>query len=241
MIFLVRAIAALVMLMIASYTTLSPAAALPALPKAQQTEKHSTAPFRLTTVRPLPPDRATTGASLMPRHPLHQRYSIMINDAARRTSLDPALVHAVIAVESGYNPDALSPKGAVGLMQVLPATASRYGVSDPGSSPEANLRAGTRYLSYLMGLFESRIELVLAAYNAGENAVLRYGHRIPPFRETQRYVPAVLARYTEWREPEPPVSNAPHSILYMPGTTLKPSALDALLYRFGGMPHQDRL
>lgn len=127
--------------------------------------------------------------------------------------------------------------GAIGLMQVLPGTAARHGVSDPGGSPEANLRAGTRYLSYLMRLFHDRIDLVLAAYNAGENAVLRYGLRIPPFRETQRYVPAVLARYHEWREPapqvspDPPVANVPDRIRYLVGTRLEFSAWDAAIYR----------
>jgi len=161
-----------------------------------------------------------------------RRFAIIIDDAAWKASLDPALVHAVISVESGYNPAARSPKGAVGLMQVMPETAMRYGIADPAVSPEANLRAGTRYLSYLMTLFDQRIELVLAAYNAGENAVLRYGHRIPPFRETQDYVPAVMAKYREWREPEAP--SGPAAIQYMHGTTLKLNALDALRYRLEG-------
>lgn len=147
-------------------------------------------------------------------------FAPLIHSAARDTALDPALVHAVIFVESRYNPAARSPKGAVGLMQVLPATAARYGVSDPRSL-EANLTAGTRYLSDLMWQFGSRLDLALAAYNAGENAVLRHGHRIPPYRETQLYVPAVLAQYREWREPPRP---APVStrIEYLPGTRLDP-------------------
>ena len=159
-------------------------------------------------------------------------FAKLIDVAARDAALDPALVHAVISIESGYNPAARSPKGALGLMQVMPATAARYGVKDPGRSPAANLKAGTLYLSDLMQLFDSRIELVLAAYNAGENAVLRYGQRIPPYRETQQYVPAVLARYREWREkPLPTTVPAPTRIEYMPGTGLNLDVLHSTGYR----------
>ena len=161
-------------------------------------------------------------------------FAKMIEGAAREAALDPALVHAVISVESGYNPAARSPKGALGLMQVMPETASRYGVRNAARSPEANLKAGTLYLSDLLQLFDSRIDLALAAYNAGENAVLRYGQRIPPYRETQLYVPAVLARYLEWREPlpaGPAVPPAPIPIQYMPGTGLDLEVLRATGHR----------
>jgi soluble lytic murein transglycosylase-like protein len=144
-------------------------------------------------------------------------YALQIQRAAREASLDPALVHAVIHVESGYNAAARSPKGAIGLMQVLPETAARNGVPDPARSPEANLKAGTRYLRELMQQFSGRLDLVLAAYNAGENAVVRYGERIPPYRETQLYVPAVLSKYKEWRDPPAPT---PSRIEYIPGTRL---------------------
>lgn len=144
-----------------------------------------------------------------------QPYAALIHKAAHEAELDPALVHAVIHVESGYNATARSPKGAIGLMQLLPATAARYGVLDPGRSPEANIRAGTRYLSDLMQQFDGRLDLVLAAYNAGENAVVRYGLRIPPYPETQHYVPTVLAKYREWETPR-----APEHIFYLAGTRL---------------------
>lgn len=166
----------------------------------------------------------------------NRRFAKLIDEASRKANLDPALVHAVIAVESAYNPTARSPKGAIGLMQVMPETALRYGVTDPAISPEANLRAGTRYLSYLVELFDHRFDLVLAAYNAGENAVLRYGHRIPPFRETQLYVPAVLAKYREWREPVAPAlapSAPPTLIQYLPGTRLDLATMDAAIYGAG--------
>lgn len=228
--------------LLATFTALLPAAWIAIAAGAAQLQPDYSANLpQASTPRPLIPitarsvaaDRESRLQAAMPRHPAHKRFSMMIDDAARRTALDPALVHALIAVESGYNPDALSAKGAVGLMQVLPETASRYGVDNPASSPEANLRAGTRYLSYLMVMFESRIDLALAAYNAGENAVIRYGNRIPPFRETQRYVPAVLKRYFEWREHTPSAPDAPAWVLYMPGTVFQPAVTDALLYRYG--------
>ena len=165
-------------------------------------------------------------------------YAKLIESAAREASLDPALVHAVISVESAYNATARSPAGAIGLMQLMPDTAMRYGVKDPARSLEGNLKAGTMYLRDLMRMFKGRIELVLAAYNAGENAVIKYGERIPPYAETQAYVPAVLAKYREWREPLPPVEEQkpsapaePVRIQYMPGTTLDMKALRADGYR----------
>ena len=117
--------------------------------------------------------------------------------AAAAASIDPALVHAVIHVESGYRQQAISPKGAIGLMQVMPGTAERYGVSAARLNPKRNLDVGTRYLRDLMHMFNDRLDLVLAAYNAGEGAVRRYSDKIPPYPETQSYVRAVMARYAE--------------------------------------------
>lgn len=144
-------------------------------------------------------------------------YAAQIERAARKASVDPALVHAMIHVESRHNQDARSPKGAVGLMQVLPQTAARYGVTDPERSVDRNLEAGTRYLRDLMNRFDNRLDLVLAAYNAGENAVLRHGLRIPPYEETALYVPAVLSRYEKWREQPPKPSPG---MEYLSGTRL---------------------
>lgn len=127
--------------------------------------------------------------------PLAQRpFHDTIRLVSRSTGIDVALLHAVITVESGYRADAVSPKGATGLMQLLPATARRYGTDNP-RDPSANIEAGARYLSYLLKLFDNDLELALAAYNAGEGAVLRYGRRLPPYGETRRYVPLVLAHY----------------------------------------------
>lgn len=127
-------------------------------------------------------------------------YQDQVLAAARLHQVDPALVHAVIQVESNYNVKALSPKGAVGLMQVMPETGARYGVKATDlSKPAHNIRAGTHYLADLLRMFGGDVKLALAGYNAGEAAVLKYGKRVPPYRETQDYVPRVLAFYEQWR------------------------------------------
>jgi soluble lytic murein transglycosylase-like protein len=117
-----------------------------------------------------------------------------IQAAAAASGLDVALLYAVIEIESACNTRALSRKGAMGLMQLMPATARRYGVTDPRDAAQ-NIRAGSRHLRYLLTLFADDTALALAAYNAGEGAVNAHGRQIPPYPETQRYVPAVLARY----------------------------------------------
>ena len=116
-----------------------------------------------------------------------REYRPLIMQAARETGLDANLIHAVILAESAYNPKAVSPKGAMGLMQLMPATAKRFDVTD-AYDPVQNIRGGTRYLKFLMDRFGNDIELATAAYNAGEGAVEKYGRTIPPYRETQDYV-----------------------------------------------------
>ncbi len=116
----------------------------------------------------------------------------VIDNAARSHGVDPRLVHAVIRAESGYNERAVSNKGAIGLMQLIPATAQRMGVKN-SFDPVENIFGGTRYLSQLLKMFNGNTELALAGYNAGENAVIRFGNQIPPFAETQAYVPKVMA------------------------------------------------
>lgn len=125
-------------------------------------------------------------------------YAPLIAQVAQETQINAALLHAVIAVESGYNPRARSPKGAMGLMQLMPDTARRYAV-DNAWEPLQNLRGGARYLKDLIALFGNDLTLALAAYNAGEKAVERAGNRIPPFAETRSYVPKVLAHYERYR------------------------------------------
>jgi soluble lytic murein transglycosylase-like protein len=124
-------------------------------------------------------------------------FSGLIDDAARQAELQPALLRAVIAVESAFDPRAVSRKGAKGLMQLRPATARRYGVQRP-FDPAENLRGGAHYLSDLLKRYGSDLELALAAYNAGEDAVDRHGRAIPPFAETRAYVPAVLRMYRKF-------------------------------------------
>jgi soluble lytic murein transglycosylase-like protein len=116
----------------------------------------------------------------------------LIADVAVQVQIAPELLHAVIAAESGYNPLAVSPRGAIGLMQLMPATATRFGARDPYVARQ-NVLAGASYLKWLMSQFANDLVLVLAAYNAGEQAVVKAGRRIPPFAETQAYVPRVLA------------------------------------------------
>jgi soluble lytic murein transglycosylase-like protein len=116
----------------------------------------------------------------------------LINEVAAEAKIAPALLHAVIATESRYNSDALSPRGAIGLMQLMPETALRFGAPDP-YNPRDNVLAGANYLKFLLKLFGNDMELVLAAYNSGHNAVLRAGNRIPEYPETQAYVPKVMA------------------------------------------------
>lgn len=122
------------------------------------------------------------------------QFDPVIDRAARSAALRPELVRAVIVVESAFNPHAVSKKGALGLMQLKPSTARRYGVSN-AFDPEQNVRAGSRYLSDLILRFGNQLELALAAYNAGEEAVERYGRKVPPYAETQSYVPEVMRVY----------------------------------------------
>ncbi len=126
------------------------------------------------------------------------RYAKHIQDAARTNKLEPALIHAVISAESGYNPFARSPKGAAGLMQLMPATAKRYGVTNR-LDPAQNIQGGARYLRDLVRMFNNDLHLAVAAYNAGENAVVKYGNRIPPYSETMTYVPRVMTYYKKYR------------------------------------------
>jgi hypothetical protein len=114
-------------------------------------------------------------------------YDDLIVEHARAQNLRPDLVRAVVQVESGYNPTAVSSKGALGLMQLMPATARQLGVRAP-FDPDENIRGGTTYLRQLIERFDGNEELALAAYNAGPMAVDRYGNKVPPYRETRDYV-----------------------------------------------------
>jgi hypothetical protein len=117
-----------------------------------------------------------------------------INERASDSGIDPRLIKAIIKVESNFNPRAVSPKGAMGLMQLMPETARRNGVGNP-YDPAENIKGGVRYFKKLTRMFKGDLRLALAGYNAGEDAVVEYGYRIPPYQETINYVDKVLAHY----------------------------------------------
>jgi hypothetical protein len=163
----------------------------------------------------------------------------LMREAAQQHGIDFELVQAVIAAESGYNRQAVSPKGAIGLMQIMPATGERYGVlgdkpvsangkplkgsrsvADKLFDPKTNLGVGTRYLRDLMRMFPGRLDLVLAAYNAGEGAVQRNGNQIPPYRETQNYVQTVLTLYQALKPPVPVIPAPPQRVRMQIGGTI---------------------
>jgi soluble lytic murein transglycosylase-like protein len=124
-------------------------------------------------------------------------YDRMVDKIALTYGLESALLHAVISVESRYSPKAVSKAGAIGLMQLMPETAKRYGVVDP-LDPMQNLRGGARYLRYLLKKYNNDRNLALAAYNAGEASVAKYGNQIPPYPETMNYVPRVMKYYQKY-------------------------------------------
>ncbi|HTE14209.1 MAG TPA: transglycosylase SLT domain-containing protein [Burkholderiales bacterium] len=127
------------------------------------------------------------------------QFAPLIAKVAREHDLDVSLLHAIITVESGYNPQAKSPAGAIGLMQLMPDTAARYAVKDIWD-PLQNLQGGARYLRFLLGLFKNNLDLTLAAYNAGEAAVMQAGNKIPNYAETRAYVPSVLTQYQHYNK-----------------------------------------
>jgi hypothetical protein len=150
-------------------------------------------------------------------HPNAKRFEPMIVRYAKQQNVDAALVKAVVAVESAFEPEVVSAKGAIGLMQVIPETAQRYGVNDDKRhtvaqkllDPAVNLNVGTRHLRALLALYADDVPLALAAYNAGEGIVLRYDNRVPPYPETQEYVKLVQQFYAMFKPP--PVRDAPKS------------------------------
>jgi soluble lytic murein transglycosylase-like protein len=156
---------------------------------------------------PAPSGRTSALFNYLARHPNLQKYETMLTQAAQEFSLEPALLKAVMAAESGFNPDAVSPKGAIGLMQIMPATAERYGLQADRkktleqklADPKTNIRLGARYLRDLHRLFPLQPELVIASYNAGERAVQKYSNTIPPYPETRSYVQIVKQFYSLYK------------------------------------------
>ena len=155
--------------------------------------------------------RAVSASSAFDVSPRYRSVRPHVQKAAQKTGVEYELLKAVIAVESGFDPAAVSPKGAVGLMQLMPATAQRFGVASTQqksleqqlADPAVNVPAGARYLNYLLKLFPGRLDLALAAYNAGEGAVRKAGQAIPPFKETRNYVKAVLGIYEQLQAGKP--------------------------------------
>jgi soluble lytic murein transglycosylase-like protein len=172
------------------------------------------------------PSRLLTYLEQSPRYKAVQH---LLKDAALTHGIDHALLKALIAAESGFDTHAVSPKGAVGLMQLISATAERYGVKADRTGgiekkltdPQTNLRAGSRYLRDLLAMFPGRLDLAVAAYNAGEGAVQRAGNKIPNYPETQNYVKTVLQLYAHLKPPAP--KEAPELPAAIPAPAVTPS------------------
>lgn len=188
--------------------------------KAAAEAGHATAPKLLARLGGIAAEGAPRCPGMQPpmpaaggRLPLNPpaAYREIVEQVAAEYALDPNLVLAVMAVESAYRPDVVSHANAQGLMQLIPETAARFGVSDP-FDPAQNIRGGARYLRWLLSLFEGDVTRTLAAYNAGENAVLRFGG-IPPYEETQTYVVKIRRYYEAEHHP------------YVPGLATPPAAV----------------
>ncbi|HEX6717915.1 MAG TPA: lytic transglycosylase domain-containing protein [Pyrinomonadaceae bacterium] len=124
-----------------------------------------------------------------------------IVESGKRNSVDPLLLYSIMHQESTFKPRAISPKGARGLMQLMPSTASRFGVTNIWD-PKQNIEGGARYMRFLLDMFSGDVRLALAGYNAGEGAVMKYGYQVPPYSETREYVRRIGNRYTLIRDPE---------------------------------------
>jgi soluble lytic murein transglycosylase-like protein len=124
------------------------------------------------------------------------RIDNLIRHYGAQHGVDPFLIYCLMSQESSFVTSAMSPKGAQGLMQLMPGTAARYGVTNPYDVAQ-NIQGGTRYLKDLLKMFNGRVDLALAGYNAGEGAVMKYGKQIPPYDETRNYVRLILKRYTK--------------------------------------------
>jgi soluble lytic murein transglycosylase-like protein len=130
-----------------------------------------------------------------------QAVDSFIVESGKRNSVDPLLIYSIMHQESSFKPRAMSYKGARGLMQLMPGTAARFGVSNMWDAKQ-NIEGGARYMRFLLDLFGGDIKLALAGYNAGEGAVIKYGYQVPPYNETQEYVRRIGRRYSLIRDPE---------------------------------------
>jgi soluble lytic murein transglycosylase-like protein len=177
------------------------AAAADALKSKEAGKKTSAKPTEKTaasTPRPLVMPGTQTGVPSGTETTGDPKLDEMIQQSAQRNGIDPNLIIAVMRQESGFKLRARSYKGAMGLMQLMPATARRFGVVNPYDAAQ-NIEGGARYLRFLLDTFDGDIKLVLAGYNAGEGAVFKYGNQVPRYRETQNYVRSITARYNSTR------------------------------------------
>jgi len=159
--------------------------------KADETLAAARKPIETFTLAPAPSVRTDVAWSTG-----NKSIDNLIRLNGQRYGVDPYLIYCVIRQESGFRSTATSPVGAMGLMQLMPGTAARYGVTNP-YDPAQSIMGGTRYLANLLRLFGGRVDLALAGYNAGEGAVMKYGRRVPPYAETQNYVRTIGARYAQ--------------------------------------------
>jgi soluble lytic murein transglycosylase-like protein len=143
---------------------------------------------------PVMPEIATNSFSDQNWSTGNARIDGLIRFHANQNGVDPYLIYCLMSQESRFTSGAVSPKGAMGLMQLMPGTAARYGVTNPYDVAQ-NIAGGTRYLKDLLKMFNGRVDLALAGYNAGEGAVMKYGNTIPPYNETQNYVKLIIKRY----------------------------------------------
>jgi soluble lytic murein transglycosylase-like protein len=175
---------------------------IPSLPQAQEEEQEDE-----QTAQAQHPDNGEQGGAQAPAAPVKRetlaqkraRYAPHIEAASDVSNVPAALIEAVITAESAFNPLAVSRTGAVGLMQLMPATAARFGVKDR-TDPAQNILGGAKYLDFLLNKFKKNKKLAIAAYNAGEGNVKKHGNKIPPFKETRKYVPKVLSFYKKYRD-----------------------------------------
>jgi soluble lytic murein transglycosylase-like protein len=161
----------------------------------------------------------SSGESTAPAAPKAAGYEGLIAEHARRHDVRPDLVRAVIQVESAFNPSAVSPKGAMGLMQLMPATARSLGVGNP-FDPRQNVGAGVAYLRQLLDRYDNDERLALAAYNAGPGAVDRYGQAVPPYRETRDYVARISEAAGQARQAEGPSTTIYRTVEIIEGRTI---------------------
>ncbi|HEV3469950.1 MAG TPA: lytic transglycosylase domain-containing protein, partial [Pyrinomonadaceae bacterium] len=156
------------------------------------------APSALTTPEPVP--MSAVSKSLDGFSTGDPKVDGFIVESGKRHGVDPVLLYAIMHRESSFKKRALSHKGASGLMQLMPATARRFGVANIWD-PRENIEGGTRYMRWLLDKFDGDVRLALAGYNAGEGAVMKYGYRVPPYSETQEYVRRITQRYALMRDP----------------------------------------